>query len=111
MPDPLSATFTALSDPTRLAMVRLLAREARRPSDIAEQLQVSRAVTSRHLRILHRAGVVDSLPLADDARGRIYALSRGKLGEVRGFLDELEAFWTDQLSAFKDDAERGHRGD
>lgn len=107
MPE-LEATFGALSDPTRLAIVRMLLDDPRRPSEIAEHLDVSRAVTSRHLRILHRAGLVEAVLLEGDARGRMYTLARGPFDEVREFIDQVEAFWGDQLAAFKAHAEARH---
>ncbi|MCB9761646.1 MAG: winged helix-turn-helix transcriptional regulator [Alphaproteobacteria bacterium] len=100
MPE-LPDTFAALGEPTRLAIVRLLSEQPLRSSEIAEALQVSRAVASRHLRVLDRAGLVTASFSEADARARVYALSRDPLRDVRAFLDELEAFWGDQLAAFQ----------
>jgi hypothetical protein len=41
-----------------------------------------------------------------DARARLVRLQREPFGELRGWLDEVEAFWTDQLEAFRAHAER-----
>lgn len=101
----LPATFAALSDPTRLAAIRLLAEHPLRSSAVAEALSVSRAVASRHLRVLHEVGLVREEPVPGDARGRRYALEQAPLQQVRSFLDEIEAFWTEQLASFKAFAE------
>lgn len=99
--NPLAATFDALADPTRLAVLRLLAREPHRSGDLAAALATSRPAMSRHLRVLRHAGLVEEHALASDARGRVYALRPEPFDEVRAFLHEVDGFWTDQLGAFK----------
>lgn len=101
----LAGTFAALGDPTRLEAVRLLVEQPRRSSDIAEALGVSRATMSRHLRALAKAGVLAVREVEDDGRGRLYALRPDRFEELRAFLAEVEAFWTDQLAGFKAHAE------
>lgn len=101
----LDATFSALSDPTRLRIVRLLGEEPLRPSEIADAIDASRPATSRHLKILRDAGLVEDAILRDDARQRIYRLRREPFDGLRDFVEEVEAFWTDQLLAFKAHAE------
>ena len=101
----LDETFAALADPTRLAIVRLLGNAPLCPSDIADAIDISRPVASRHLRVLRRAGLVVDEVQRDDARVRLYRLRRAPFDSVQSFLDEVEAFWNDQLSAFKAHAE------
>lgn len=105
----LPGTFAALSDPTRLRIVRLLGEEPRRPSEIAEAIDASRPTTSRHLKILRDAGLVEDAILRDDARQRIYRLRREPFDGMRDFVDEVEDFWADQLLAFKAHAEKKGR--
>lgn len=62
---------------------------------------MSRPAMSRHLRVLRDSGLVVEEEIAADARVRMYSLRRKPFHEVRGWLDEVEAFWTDQLDAFK----------
>ena len=102
----LDVTFAALSDPTRLHIVRLLGDEPLRPSEIAEAIDASRPTTSRHLKILREAGLVEDAILRDDGRQRIYRLRGEPFDGLRDFVDEVEAFWSDQLLAFKAHAER-----
>jgi DNA-binding transcriptional ArsR family regulator len=102
----LDQTFAALADPTRRAVIGLLRVGPRRSSEMATALATSRPAMSRHLRVLRRAGLVEEEGLEDDARVRMYQLRRGPFSELRAWLDEVEAFWADQLRAFKAHAER-----
>jgi DNA-binding transcriptional ArsR family regulator len=96
---PLDATFGALADPTRRGVIDLLRRAPRRASDLADELGASRPAMSRHLRVLRRCGIVEASG-EDDARVRLYRLRPERFGELRAWLDEVDAFWTDQLAAF-----------
>jgi DNA-binding transcriptional ArsR family regulator len=100
MPSSLDETFVALGDPARLAVVRLLRKRPRRSGDIAAALSLSRPTTSRHLRVLRKAGLVEEATLEDDARGREYRLRQQPFARLRAWLDDVEAFWADQLDGF-----------
>src|SRR6516164_7531949 len=54
----LDATFAALAEPTRKAVVGLLSRGPKRAGDLAEELDQSPAAMSRHLRVLRRSGLI-----------------------------------------------------
>jgi DNA-binding transcriptional ArsR family regulator len=101
----LDETFVALGDPARLAVIRLLRKQPRRSSDIAAVLSLSRPTTSRHLGVLRKAGLVEETTSEDDARGREYRLRPQPFARMRSWLDEVEAFWGDQLGSFKAHAE------
>jgi len=103
----LDRTLAALADPTRRGVVELLRRKPHRASEIAEALATTRPAMSRHLRVLRKAGLVAPDGLEDDARARVYRLERGPFTGLRGWLDEVEGFWGEQLQAFKAHAERG----
>ncbi len=105
----IDTTFAALADPTRRQVVELLRSDALRASVIAERLQVSRAALSRHLRYLERYGLVSVETPSEDARGRLYRLDPERLVALRAWLDQAEAFWSEQLGAFKTHAERNPR--
>lgn len=64
---------------------------------------------SRHLRVLRMAGLIEEEMLRDDARSRLLQLRREPFKQLRGWVDEVESFWTDQLHAFKAHAERKRR--
>ena len=95
----LDRTFGALADPTRRGVIDLLRRQPRRASDIADALGASRPAMSRHLRVLRKSGLVEASE-HEDARVRVYHLKQERFAELRDWLDEVEAFWTDQLQAF-----------
>jgi DNA-binding transcriptional ArsR family regulator len=102
----LDETLTALADPARRAIVDLLCRRPLRPSEVADALDMSRPAMSRHLRVLRMAGLIEAEMLADDARSRLLQLRRQPFKQLRGWVDEVEGFWTDQLLAFKAHTER-----
>jgi DNA-binding transcriptional ArsR family regulator len=62
---------------------------------------MSRPAMSRHLRVLRQAGLVVEDSPDEDARVRLYRLQRERFDELRNWLDEIESFWTNQLTAFK----------
>lgn len=103
----LDATFTALADPTRRGVVELLRKRPRRASDLADALDASRPAMSRHLRVLRASGLVETADDDEgDARERIYRLRQAPFEELRGWLDDVERFWTVQLGSFKEHVER-----
>jgi len=106
----LDRTLTALADPTRRAVVELLRRSPRRPSEVADALDMSRPAMSRHFRVLLSAGLIEEEMLEDDARSRLLHLRREPFKQLRGWIEEVEGFWTDQLRAFKAHAERTPKG-
>lgn len=103
---PLDQTLLALADPTRRGVIELLRQEPRRASDLAEALAMTRPAMSRHLRVLRRSGLVSESEPEHDARVRVYRLEPGPFAELREWLTEVEAFWGDQLQAFKRHAEK-----
>jgi DNA-binding transcriptional ArsR family regulator len=105
----LDDTLAALADPSRRAIVELLQRQPLRPSEVADHLDMSRPAMSRHLRILRSAGLVDQEASEDDARARLITLRRAPFAELRAWIIEVEAFWGDQLDAFKAYAEGAQR--
>jgi DNA-binding transcriptional ArsR family regulator len=106
----LDQTLAALADPTRRSVVAMLRKKPLRPSDMANALSTSRPLMSRHLRVLRRAGLIEAEPQGDDARARTYRLRREPFAELRSWVQDVEAFWGDQLQAFKLHAERGRKG-
>lgn len=99
-------TLAALADENRRAVVDLLKQEPHRASDIATALALTPQALSRHLRVLRRSGLIAEEGIDDDARVRIYHLRPEPFRELRGWLDEVEAFWVTELSAFRDHVKR-----
>ena len=95
-----AAALVALGDPTRQAIVELLAGGPRAVGEIARDLPVSRPAVSQHLRVLKEAGLVTD---RQDGTRRLYQLDPAGAEAVRGYLDR---FWSRALAAFKEAAER-----
>lgn len=102
----LDTTLLALADPTRRRVVELLRTRRCAAGFIAEHLGMSPAATSRHLRVLRTAGLVEVETPGDDARVRLYGLRPDRLTALQAWLDQVQAHWTEQLGAFKEHAER-----
>lgn len=97
----LDDTLAALADPTRRMVVDLLARGPQSAGALATAAGSSPPAMSRHLRMLRRLGLVEDRHDEADARLRMYSLRPAKLNQVKGWLEDLEAFWSDQLEGFK----------
>ena len=97
--------LSALSDPTRRAVVDLLRTQPRRAGELADELNMSAPALSRHLRVLRKSGVITDDAVEEDARVRLYRLQPETFATLRGWLDEVESFWGDQLQSFKVHAE------
>jgi DNA-binding transcriptional ArsR family regulator len=106
VPTDLDHTLKALADPARRALVEQLRRRPQRPSDLAAALALSRPAVSRHLRVLRQAGLIDQDVDEADGRVRPIQLVAAPLQDLRDWADELQAFWQDQLAAFKAHVER-----
>ena len=106
VPRELDATFAALADGTRRGVVALLRTAPRRAGELAEQLGMRPPAMSRHLRILQESGIIEEAPQDGDARVRMFRLRRAPFGELRTWLDDVETFWTAQLTAFAQHVER-----
>lgn len=108
-PAALGEAIAALADPTRRGVVSLLARGPQRAGEIAAALGMTPPTLSRHLRVLRQSGLIADDEPEHDARVRLYRLQPDALHPLRDWLAELEAFWSDQLGAFKAHAERSER--
>ena len=102
----IDATLTALADPTRRSVVELLRGEPRPAGEIARALDTSAAAMSRHLKVLRAAGLVEPQAVDADARVRLYRLRPEPFGELRRWVEEVEAFWGAELAAFKAHVEK-----
>jgi DNA-binding transcriptional ArsR family regulator len=108
-PTEIDRTLAALADPTRRRVVDLLRKKPLRAGEIAAAFAMSAPAMSRHLRVLRQSGIVEEEELPEDARVRVYRLRPERFAAMRGWLDEVEAYWNDQLAAFKAHAERRKR--
>ncbi len=102
----LDLTLSALADPTRRGVIELLQRGPRRAGELADAFHASPPAMSRHLRVLRTRGLIEEQRDEADARVRRYRLRPEPFLALHDWLDEVEAFWGDQLRAFKAHAER-----
>ena len=92
------ATFQALADPTRRAVLDLLRRGALPAGQIARDFPVSRPAISKHLRLLRRARLVEE---RREGRHRLYRLNAEPLRGVEEWLEQYRAFWQTSLTRLK----------
>lgn len=97
----IDALLSALADPHRRRAVELLGERPRRAGELSELLSLPPPATSRHLRALREAGLVEETHPPADARVRIYALRTERLAELKDWLAQAEAGWGAQLEAFR----------
>ena len=101
--------FEALADPRRRQVVQLLSSRPHRAGELADAAGLSAPAMSRHLKTLLDAGIVEDERIHDDARFRVFKLRPQSLVAVQAFLDQLQAEWDVQLSAFKQHVEAKKR--
>jgi DNA-binding transcriptional ArsR family regulator len=86
----LDAVFSALSDPTRRAIVARLAEGERTVSELAEPFPVSLPAVTKHLQVLESAGL---LTHRKDGRVRRCRLVAEPIGEAAGWIERYRQFW------------------
>lgn len=93
-PDHLSATFAALADPTRRAILARLAHGEASVTEIAEPFSMSLPAVSKHLKVLERAGLVSR---GRSAQWRPVRLDPAPLKDAAGWIDHYRRFWEESL--------------
>ncbi len=86
----LDATFAALADPTRRAILARLASGEASVTELAEPFAMSQPAISKHLRVLERAGLVSR---GRDAQRRPRRLEAKPLAEATEWLERYRRFW------------------
>lgn len=99
------ATFQALADPTRRAVLDLLRRGSQPAGQIASAFPVSRPAISKHLRLLRRAHLVRE---QRQGRHRVYQLNPEPLRAVDSWIEQYRSFWTASLNNLKAFVEAEH---
>src|ERR1700741_3738999 len=88
--DRLDATFAALSDPTRRAILARLSRGEASVTELAEPFAISQPAISKHLKVLERAGLITA---GQDAQRRPRRLEGKPLAEVSAWLERYRESW------------------
>lgn len=93
-PDNLSATFAALADPTRRAILARLARRSATVSELAEPFAMTLPAISKHLKVLERAGLVSR---GRDAQRRPCRLEAIPLHAIADWVEGYRRFWEERF--------------
>jgi DNA-binding transcriptional ArsR family regulator len=110
-PDQLSATFGALADPTRRAILARLAGGEATVGELAEPFELSLPAISKHLKVLQKAGLVEQ---GRQAQWRPCRLRAQPLREVVTWMAQYREFLGqsyDRLGEYLRDLQSGPRGD
>jgi DNA-binding transcriptional ArsR family regulator len=99
--------FTAIADPTRREILRVLATEKIPVQRLTARFDVSRPAISRHLRVLREAGLVTE---HKEGRQRFYKLEAERLSEIRQWVTYFDRFWFERLNDLKTLAEEQYHG-
>jgi DNA-binding transcriptional ArsR family regulator len=96
---PVDQVFSALSDPTRRAVIRCLSEGGPTTlSRLADELPVTRQAVAKHLAQLEHAGLVSA---SADGRRRTYRLTPGPLADAMGWMVDVGGDWDERLGALK----------
>jgi DNA-binding transcriptional ArsR family regulator len=98
-PDRLSATFAALADPTRRAILARLASGEISVMKLAEPFEMSLPAVSRHLKVLERAGLIAR---GRDAQWRPCRLQATPLKGIADWVEHYRRFWEESLDKLDD---------
>lgn len=96
-------TLNALTEPNRLQIVELLREGPLTVNQIAERLHIRQPQTSKHLKILHEAGLVE---VQAEANRRIYRLRSEPLQEMDEWLDSFRGIWEKRFDQLEDYLEK-----
>lgn len=102
----MDAVLQALSDPGRRTVLEALRKGPATATELAALLPIARPGTSRHLRVLREAGLVD---VHHEAQFRIYSLRPEPLAELDRWLDHYRVLWTHRMDALHTEIVRGKR--
>ena len=108
-PRHLDATFAALADPTRRAILARLASGEASVRELAKPFSMSQPAISKHLRVLERAGLISR---GRDAQRRPRRLEAKPLAEATAWLERYREFWEDnyqRLDALLEEMKKDQR--
>ena len=88
--DLLSATFSALADPTRRAILARLAKGDASVLELTQPFAISQPAISKHLKVLERAGLISR---GRDAQRRPCRIEGKPLADISGWLEEYRQIW------------------
>lgn len=94
----MESAFAIIAEPSRRAMLILLATSERSVGELERQLRLPQPSVSKHLRVLREAGFVESRV---EAQSRVYRLRPEPLMEVDSWLAPFRRFWSAHVDALE----------
>ena len=100
----MATTFEVLAEPTRRRILDLLLEQPRAVGELVDAVGLSQPGTSKHLRVLRDAGLVD---VRKDAQRRVYELRVEPLAELDAWLEPYRRLWARRLDALERHLDEG----
>lgn len=97
--DPLSATFAALADPTRRAILMRLAAGETSVAELAKPFDISPPAVTKHLKVLQRAGLISQ---GRQAQKRPCRLEAKPLQDAADWVEQYRQYWEESLDRLED---------
>src|SRR6187402_2364246 len=88
--------FQAIADPTRRAIINMIAHKSLNLNAVAENFDVSRPAISKHIKILTECGLI---VIRQQGRERYCEAKLEKLNEVSGWVEKYRQFWASKMDA------------
>ena len=101
----MESAFAIIADPSRRAILALLATAERSVGDLEQQLQLPQPSVSKHLRVLREAGFVESRV---DAQRRLYRIKPAPLMQIDAWLAPFRRYWSAHVDALERHLDRIH---
>jgi DNA-binding transcriptional ArsR family regulator len=90
--------FQAIADPTRRAIINMIAHQSLNLNAVAENFSISRPAISKHIKILTECGLIE---IKQQGRDRYCKARLQQLHEVSQWIEQYRVFWTGKLDALE----------
>jgi DNA-binding transcriptional ArsR family regulator len=90
--------FQAIADPTRRAIINMIAHQSLNLNSVAESFDISRPAISKHIKILTQCGLIT---IKQQGRERFCEAKLQNLNEVSKWIEQYRVFWTNKLDALE----------
>ena len=90
--------FQAIADPTRRAIINMIAHQSLNLNSVAEQFDISRPAISKHIKILTECGLI---VIKQQGRERFCEAKLETLNEVSDWVEQYKQFWTAKLDSLE----------
>lgn len=90
--------FQAIADPTRRAIINVIAHQSMNLNTVADKFDVSRPAISKHIKILTQCGLIT---IKQVGRERYCEAKLQKLNEVSQWIEQYRVFWNNKLNALE----------